>query len=76
MATIANLLIGLGVDFGGVSKGLSRGAKVLRSGISNLRSSFTGMQGILDKMQSSASRIGSALSGAIQGAARDRKSVV
>lgn len=70
MATIANLLIGLGVDFGGVSKGLSRGAKVLRSGISNLRSSFTGMQGILDKMQSSASRIGSALSGAIQGAAR------
>lgn len=70
MATIANLLIGLGVDFGGVSKGLNRGAKGLRSGVSNLRASLGGMQGILDKMRSSASQIGSSLSNALQGAAR------
>ena len=58
MATIANLLIGLGVDFGGVSKGLNRGAKNLRGGIGNLRASLGGMQGILDTMAGTAARIG------------------
>lgn len=70
MATIANLLIGLGVDFGGVTKGLNRGSKNLRGGISNLRASFSGMQGILDRMQNTAGRIGSALTNAIKTATR------